>query len=687
MRDEYELLFQACEIIARHQKIKLVRPSLPAGSDDLFDYIDKIAETADIRVRKVALNPQWHKKDCGALLIFHENYPCVLRPKKTGGYELIDLKHKRKLAVTGSLAAQLCGQCFYFYPALNEKIHNLNNLLSFSLSKVRFDFAMFLFLQMLISFFLLTLPMAFGYLFNQIIANNDLPLLAQLSILLALNACVIILFYICQRLFVLHLQFKLAAITAPALIDKILKSPLRLFRRFSTVDLLFRMHIAGDVQISLVQAILSLCSQTIAVIFLLVWLFFYSPGFAAISLLMVLLISLVFLYINYQQLIFMRRLYTYFSQTMSLVSEFMSGIVKIRVNNAMTRVFQLWYTGFLKRSRAEFKIKIHKLSLDILAAFLILINPVVLYGLSSWLGEYLSFGDFAAFNIAYTLLFLFVIKSSAPISDIIRVIPLWKKAQIIFAGKLEKEKGSLNPGELTGEISLKNISFRYYEDDQPLFKDFSFFIHPGECVAIVGPSGSGKSTLFRLILGFEDPEAGEIYFNGLSLRTLKKSTVRRQIGVVIQNSALIPGTIFTNIAGSSTQMTRKEAWEIAEKVGMTELIKNLPMQMDTLISEGTINLSGGEIQRLILARALAQKPKILILDEATSALDNTTQAVIHHYLKELQATQIIAAHRLSTIVNADRIVVIESGAIVQMGTFSELISTPGLFAKMAKRQL
>jgi ABC-type bacteriocin/lantibiotic exporter with double-glycine peptidase domain len=314
------------------------------------------------------------------------------------------------------------------------------------------------------------------------------------------------------------------------------------------------------------------------------------------------------------------------------------------------------------------------------------LNPLVLYALVQRLGNQLSFGDFVAFNAAYTLFFVLLLKMAAEWGDIVRILPLWKKARQIFTAKIEQESAQSDPGELTGDIVIKHIVFRYQAFDQPLFKDLSLAIKPGEFIAIVGPSGSGKSTLFRLMLGFEEAEAGEIYYNGINLRTLKLSALRKQVGVVIQNSTLIPGTIFANIAGNSAKMTRSEAWEIADKVGLADFIKYLPMQMDTLISEGPITLSGGEAQRLILARALAQKPKILILDEATSALDNTTQAVVHNYLKQLQATQIIAAHRLSTIVNADRILVLEKGAIVQTGSFTDLISQPGLFAQMAKRQ-
>lgn len=687
MVNEYGLLFATCEIVARLKKIKLIRPPISAESGNLLEYIEKVAEATDIRLRKVALPDQWWKKDSGPLLGFYQNHPCALLPKKTGGYQLVDLQKGRRITVSAQVIPQLSAYAYYFYTPLPANIRKLQDLLSYSLSQVKNDFWIFLTVQVLISLFTLAVPIALGYLFNVIIPNIDFRLLWQVIVLLFINTWLITLFSITQTAALMRLRFKLEAITTPAIWDRILKFPLRFFRRFSAGDLIFRARIITDVQNTVTQSALLSIANSFTAILTLLLLFYYSPGLALIAVGLTLLIVTATLLINYRQLLFMRRLYYHFGQFIGFVFELISGISKIRVTNATLRVFTLWADRLAKRSRAELGMKSYRLRLEVLIAFMTVLNPLILYGLVQWLGSQLSFGDFVAFNAAYSLFFMTVFKMAADLEDVVRVAPLWKKARGIFTAKIEREVGHADPGELSGAIVMKNIVFRYHAFDHPLFKDLSLSIRPGEFIAVVGPSGSGKSTLFRLMLGFEEPESGEIYYNGMNLRNLKLATVRRQIGVVIQNSTLIPGTIFANIAGNSTQMTRIQAWEIAEKVGLAELIKYLPMQMDTLISEGAITLSGGEAQRLILARALAQKPKILVLDEATSALDNTTQAVVHNYLKQLQATQIIAAHRLSTIVNADRIIVMEKGGIVQMGTFPELMSQPGLFAQMAKRQI
>jgi ATP-binding cassette subfamily C protein len=219
-----------------------------------------------------------------------------------------------------------------------------------------------------------------------------------------------------------------------------------------------------------------------------------------------------------------------------------------------------------------------------------------------------------------------------------------------------------------------------------VLRDLSIAIRAGEFVALVGPSGCGKSTLFRLLLGFERLESGAIHFGGQDLAGLNPQSVRRQIGVVLQNGQLQTGDIFENISGARN-LTLDDAWAAARLAGLEEDIRAMPMGMHTVISEGGGGLSGGQRQRLMIARAIASRPRILLFDEATSALDNHTQSQVSRSLESLNTTRIVIAHRLSTIVNADRIYALEAGRVVETGTYQQLIEQDGLFAKLARRQL
>ena len=240
-------------------------------------------------------------------------------------------------------------------------------------------------------------------------------------------------------------------------------------------------------------------------------------------------------------------------------------------------------------------------------------------------------------------------------------------------------------GILSGTIEVSNLSFGYVEGTEVLH-NINLKIFAGENVAIVGMSGCGKSTLVRLLLGFEIPKSGAIYYDGQDLSELNLPSVRSQLGVVLQNGQLMKGDIFTNIIGTNS-LTQEDAWQAAEAAGIAEDIYMMPMGMQTVISEGSSNISGGQRQRILIARALVTKPSILIFDEATSALDNRTQAIVTKSLDNLKATRIIVAHRLSTIRNCDRIIVMDAGRIVETGGFDELVAKGGLFAHLVKRQM
>jgi ATP-binding cassette subfamily C protein len=250
----------------------------------------------------------------------------------------------------------------------------------------------------------------------------------------------------------------------------------------------------------------------------------------------------------------------------------------------------------------------------------------------------------------------------------------------------ETDAVRVDPGELRGQLDVAHVSLRYEEDSPLVLDDVTLAVEPGEFVAVVGPSGSGKSTLKRVLLGFEKPEDGTVRLDGEDIETLDPRAVRRQMGVVLQTAGLLPGDVFTNIVGAR-DLTMDDAWEAVRVAGLEDEIKAMPMQMHTFIAEGAMTISGGQRQRLLIARAVAGRPRVLLFDEATSALDNRTQAEVSAAISRLRATRIVIAHRLSTVRHADRIVVLVGGRIVQSGTFDELMAERGPFQDLARRQL
>ena len=265
------------------------------------------------------------------------------------------------------------------------------------------------------------------------------------------------------------------------------------------------------------------------------------------------------------------------------------------------------------------------------------------------------------------------------------VAPMFNFLCPILQAAPECGEGRAQPGALSGDIRMHEVSFRYGSDGPLVLDRVSLSIRRGEFIAFVGPSGSGKSTLLRMLIGFDRPNGGSVIYDGQDLAELDVAAVRRQCGIVLQNNGTVSGTIRENICGSGTY-SDAEIWEAAEMAGMAEDIRAMPMKLSTHVADDSSGLSGGQRQRLMIARALISRPRIIIFDEATSALDNPTQARVTESVRRLNATRIVVAHRLSTVQDADRIVVINQGRIVESGTYDELLELGGVFAHMADAQ-
>jgi NHLM bacteriocin system ABC transporter ATP-binding protein len=371
-----------------------------------------------------------------------------------------------------------------------------------------------------------------------------------------------------------------------------------------------------------------------------------------------------------------------------ILLEFTTSIAKLRVAGAETRAFARWAQAFGSQRALAFQARNSANGLAVFNAVYPAAATLAIFGMVAWSttrGTGLSTGDFLAFNAAFGQFLWTSLAISATLLRTFPVLPLYERVRPILQALPEVTPLQSDPGELRGEIEVSHVFFRYREDEPAVLEDLSLRVAPGEFAALVGPSGCGKSTLLRLLLGFERPLAGAIYYDGQDLWGVDVERVRRQIGVVLQHDQLVAGSLLSNIVGS-LPLTIDNAWEAARLVGLEAEISEMPMGMHTLVGEGRSTLSGGQRQRLLIARAIVSKPRILLFDEATSALDNRSQAQVSASLDQLQATRIVVAHRLSTIVNADRIFVIDGGRVVQSGTYAELSKQRGLFEELVRRQ-
>jgi NHLM bacteriocin system ABC transporter ATP-binding protein len=415
---------------------------------------------------------------------------------------------------------------------------------------------------------------------------------------------------------------------------------------------------------------------------------YYDPKLAMVALALALLRGILIVGASTIRLYHERRHFDHQGKVDGLVLQLLAGIGKLRVANATVRAISVWSKQFAAQKRHFIASQRIGNALNLVEISFPTFGTIVVFAVATMADSTLTqnLGAFLAFFAAFGQTMAGIGAWAAGVSEALIAIPLIARVRPLITAAAEISEDRKPPGELLGGLELSRVTFRYIAGSPPVLDNVSLRVAPGEYVAIVGPSGSGKSSLFRLFLGFEKPESGAVFYDGKGLDTLDVSAVRRQLGVVLQNGRLATGSLYDNICGG-VLLPQEQVWEAARLAGLEDDIKAMPMGMHTAVAEGVNTLSGGQRQRLLIARAIARRPRILLLDEATSSLDNRSQATVSAALGALNVTRLVIAHRLSTVREADRILVLVDGKIQQSGTYAELNSMPGTFADFARRQL
>ena len=689
-------LLIAAGAIGREMGIEV---SPPAQSEDMgrvIDPLEAIARSSRFRTRGVLLQGNWWKQEQGPLLAYTEigKKPAALLPYKGNRYLLFDPETRTRNLVTKAIAETLLPEAQMFYRPLPLTVSNFLELFKFGTFGSRKYIAGVILLGMLGTLLGMVTPQATAILVNDAIPNSNKEILIQIGLGLFAAAIGKSAFQMARSILSLRVENSANASLQPAAWDKLLNLKPAFFREFSSGDLMVRLlaisqiraRLSGATQNSLLSGVFSLLNLAL--------MFFYSTKLAMVGICITFAAVVITFSSSYFLIRINRDLEEMDGKISSLVVELINGVSKLRVAAAEERAFAAWAKKYSQRIKKIIGIRSINDGLSVFNEALPLISSVLLY----WFAiadiqdalasdsNGLNMGTFLAFNSAFGTFMSGVTSLSNTLTDILDIVPLWDRTKPILQGATEADPTSADPGRETGRIHLDPETFRYREDGPMILDDIDIKISPGEFVAFVGPSGSGKSTIFRLLLGFEIPLSGTIYYDGQDLSGLNVQALRRQLGVVLQNGRINSGSIFDNIACGAL-ITLDEAWQASRMAGFAEDIEKMPMKMYTVISEGGTNLSGGQRQRLLIARSILLKPKIILMDEATSALDNRTQAIVTESLDRLNATRVVIAHRLSTVRNADRIYVIEAGRLVESGTFEELLKQEGLFARLAARQI
>jgi NHLM bacteriocin system ABC transporter ATP-binding protein len=683
LESDKKLTRGAIGAILAYYKAPLTEP--PGDVEKITAQLDYMLRPSGILKRTVHLTEGWYKDSIGPILADRGGKVVALIPRGFSGYAFTDPETGKTRKVNKKEAARFAIDAFCFYKPMPQRAIGVKDLAGYMMGSLsRADILYFCMALLAVTLLGFAEPVVNKIIFASVIPAQKLPLLFSAAGLLFGVVFATFLLTMCKNLLRSRISVKVKLSLEAAFMGRLLILPTTFFKKYSTGEIGERMHIIGQFCDLVTTAIFSVGLASVFSLLYIIQIFMYAKELT-IPALAIILVTLLFslLVINRQAKLTSVRLAKN-AKTSGLIFELISGIQKIKLVGGENRAFAQWAKKYKDIAKLDFDPPFILKSSAAFTGLITILGTALVY----WTAARTNIdpADFMAFNVAYGMMSASILALSgmtlqaAAIGPILNLIsPLMQTAP-----EASEEKEILT--HLSGAIELNNVSFRYNENMPLVIDNLSLKIRKGEYVAIVGKTGCGKSTLLRILLGFEKPQLGSVYYDSRDLEKLDAKSVRKNIGVVMQNGKLLQGSIFENIAVSAPSLTLDEAWEAAEMAGLAEDLREMPMKMFTIVGEGGGGFSGGQKQRLLIARAIAAKPRILFFDEATSALDNITQKHVSEALGRLKSTRLVVAHRLSTIRRCDRIIVMDKGHIAEEGPYEELIKRKGIFAELVARQ-
>ncbi|GAB2928801.1 NHLP bacteriocin export ABC transporter permease/ATPase subunit [Streptomyces mayteni] len=682
----------ACRLVAADARIALTnRPPAPsdvaaAGTDP----IEAIAVASHVRTRGVRLTGHWWRENGGPLVGRRaaDGAPVALLWRR-GRYVVADPTTEEHQPVDRATAADLEPHAMLLYRPLPDRPLDLPRLIRFSLRGTRGELRDLAVGGLVAAGLGALVPIATGQVLGEFVPRGETGLIVQAGVAVVALAVVAAVFMLLQNTAVLRLAGRVEATLQPAVWDRLLRLPATFFGGRSTGELA-----SAAMGISAIRRVLagigSTCLQATTIgAANLVLLLVYSVPLALVALAMLLTVATLFLTLGLWQLRYQRRLVIIGNRLNNQAFQTLRALPKLRVAAAESFAYAAWAREFARTRDLQQRAGRIANAITVLNAVCLPVCTLVMFMLLAGPAQgSMSAAEFLTFHTAVTMLLSAATQLTGALLSAAAVLPMFEQVRPILQAVPEVTTGAdTQPAPLTGHLEARAVSYRYAEGAPLVLDDVDFEARPGEFVAIVGPSGCGKSTLLRLLIGFDDPLTGSVRYDGQELAALDRAAVRRQCGVVLQNAAPLTGSLLDCIRGTGSY-TLEEAWGAAALAGLAEDIKAMPMGMHTILSDGGSTVSGGQRQRLMIAQALIRRPRILFFDEATSALDNEAQRVVTAATRALRATRIVIAHRLSTVMDADRVLVMSEGRIVQQGPPAALLADPtGLFHELVRRQI
>ena len=660
---------------------------IPPKIDTPEKRLEYALNRSGIMYRTVELEESWYKDAFGAMLGFRkeDHEPVALLPFGLSHYRYYDNETGEYSLVSEKSAELFEKEAYAFYRPFPLKKLRLIDLARYILGILEpSDYILVVLATLIVTLSGMLTPRINYFLFSKVIDNPSMSLLLSTGIFLLCAQIGSLMLGAAKSLVSARIDTKMSISVEAATMMRILSLPAAFFRDYGSGELSSRASYVNSLCSTLVSVILNTGLTSLFSLVYITQIFAYAPGLVAPALTIITVTVLFSVLSSLLQMRLTKKQMLIGTKENGMSYAVISGIQKIRLSGAEMRAFSRWGDLYAKEAELTYNPPLFLKINGVISSAIFITGTIIMYNAAITTG--VSVPEYYAFNTAYGMvsgafMSLFGIALTAA-----NIKPIFDMAEPLLNAEPEISESRDAVTKISGGIEINDLTFSYKEGSPVILDDISLKIRPGQYVAIVGRTGCGKSTLVRLLLGFERPDKGGIYYDGKDLNSIDLKSLRKHIGVVTQNGKLFQGDIFSNIVIAAPNLTLKDAWEAAEIAGIADDIRQMPMGMNTLISEGSGGISGGQKQRLMIARAVAPKPRLLILDEATSALDNITQRKVSEALDRMRCTRIVIAHRLSTIKQCDRIVVIDGGRIVEDGTYDDLISAQGFFAELVARQ-
>ncbi len=685
LNDERSRAKSAIDEILRFYHIR--SQEVPETITDTNEQLEYLMRPHGIMRRTVNLEKGWYKDAIGAMLGVRRSDGSVvaLIPGKLSGYYFTDDETGKKVKITRKNAELFELEALAFYKPFPLKRLNMGILMRYIAGILSpSDYVMAALATLAVTLVGMLSPKLNQLLFGLVVDSGSLSLLISIAIFMICLAVSSQLISSVKSLIMARISTKLDITVQAATMARVMSLPAAFFKDYSSGELSSRTQYINTLCSMLVDTILTTGLSSVFSLVYITQIFSFAPALVVPSLIIILATVLFSVISTLLQMKISKKQMELTAKVSGMSYSMISGIQKIKLSGAERRAFARWGKLYSEKTRLVYDPPVIMKYSNVFTMLITLTGTFVMYYMA--IVSNVSAADYYAFNTAYGMVSGAFQALAGIAMTAANIKPIIEMAKPILEAEPEVSEGKQVITRLSGGIELNNVSFRYNENMPNVVDDMSLKIRPGQYVAIVGATGCGKSTLMRIMLGFETPQKGAVYFDGKDISNVDLKSLRRRIGTVMQNGKLFQGDIYSNIVISAPWLTMNEAWEAAEMAGIAEDIRRMPMGMHTLISEGSGGVSGGQRQRLMIARAIAPKPKILMFDEATSALDNLTQKKVSQSLDMLKCTRIVIAHRLSTIKQCDRIIYLEKGKIAEDGTYDELIAKNGKFAELVARQ-